>query len=87
MGHVLAREMKLKLNGLKIDIVGTLNPGRFMGTSYEERSGFKEIKVVIKPDMEADDATIEEWLKKVHDRCPVGDNIQNETPVILEIKR
>ncbi len=87
MGHVLAQELKMNLNGLQIDLVGNLNPARLMGSSYEDRAGYKEIKVVMKPDTDADDATIEKWLEGVLDRCPVGDNLKNITPVKVEVKR
>ncbi len=87
MAHVLAQELKMNLNGLQIDLVGNLNPARLMGSSYEDRAGYKEIKVVMKPDTDADDATIEKWLEGVLDRCPVGDNLKNITPVKVEVKR
>ncbi len=87
MGHVLAQELNMNLKGLKIDLVGSLNPAKFMGSSNEERAGFKEIRIIVKPDTDADDATIKDWLEKVHERCPVGDNLQNITPIKVEVKR
>lgn len=87
MAHVLAQELNMNLKGLQIDLVGNINPAKLMGTSYEDRAGYKEIKVVMKPDTDADDATIEKWLEGVLDRCPVGDNLKNITPVKVEVKR
>jgi len=81
MGHLVAREMGIKLNGLEIELEGDLNPDRFLGKSMEDRSGYKEIRVVMIPDMTTDKETLDKWLKTVENRCPVSDNISNSTPI------
>ncbi len=50
-----------------------------------ERTGFKEIRVRIQPDADADAATLEKWIKTVESRCPVDDNIVNSTPVKITL--
>ena len=87
MAHVVAKELNITLRGIKIDISGPLNPARLFGQSFEERAGFKEISVVLKPDTDADDATLEKWAKAIEDRCPVSDNLQHTTPVSISIKK
>lgn len=86
MAHVCAGELGFELKGVKIDIVGSLNPARLFGQSFEERAGYKEIKVAICPDCNADEATLEKWKNSIMDRCPVGDNIKNTTEVTIEVK-
>jgi uncharacterized OsmC-like protein len=86
MSHVCAKELGINLKGVKIDIVGSLNPERLFGTSFEDRAGYKEITATIKPDCDADEATMERWLAAVVDRCPVGDNLKNATEVRVEYK-
>lgn len=86
MAHVCAKELGIKLKGVKINIVGNLNPARIFGKSFEERAGYKEIKATIKPDCEADDVTMKKWLAAICDRCPVGDNLKNATDVVVEYK-
>lgn len=86
MAHVCAKELDMDLKGVKIDIVGSLNPARLFGQSFEERAGYKEIKATIKADCNADDATMDKWLAAVVDRCPVGDNLKNATDVVVERK-
>ncbi len=81
MGHLVAKEMNMELNGLTIDIEGNLNPAKLFGKSDTDRSGYKEIKVFLKPDTSADQATLDMWMHQVEERCPVSDNIQNITPV------
>jgi len=87
MAHVVAKELNMKLRGIKIDISGPLNPARLFGQSFEERAGFKEISVVLKPDTDADDATLEKWVHAIEDRCPVSDNLQHPTPVSISIRK
>lgn len=81
VGHLIAREMGFKLNGLEMELEGDLNPARFSGKSMEERAGYKEVRVIVKPDANADKETLDKWLKVLESRCPVSDNISNPTPL------
>jgi uncharacterized OsmC-like protein len=87
MGHLIAAEMGFELRNLKIDIDGDLNPAKLFGKSDEDRAGYKNIVVKMKPDCDADDATLEKWLHTVEQRCPVSDNIQHTTPVKVELAK
>ncbi|MDX9772924.1 MAG: OsmC family protein [Bacteroidales bacterium] len=86
MGHIVANEMKIELNGMELELTGSLNPDRLFGKSFEDRAGYKEIKVVLKPDWTADEATTQKWLDSILDRCPVGDNLKNTTKIVVEVK-
>ncbi len=86
MAHVCANEMGFELRGVKIDLVGSLNPDRLFGKSFEERAGYKDIKATICPDCDADEATLAKWREAIADRCPVGDNLKNATDVVLAVK-
>jgi uncharacterized OsmC-like protein len=86
VGHVVAKEMNFELRGIEIELHGDLNPEKFMGASDAERAGYKQITVKVKPDCDADKATLDKWLETMEERCPISDNIQNTTPVKLELK-
>lgn len=86
MGHIIARELGFDLKGLQINMNGNLNPNRLFGKSFDDRAGYKQINVEIIPDCDASPEVLEEWLKKIEDRCPVSDNLKNETPVSLSLK-
>lgn len=87
MGHVIAQEMNFELKGLKIDIVGDLNPARLFGQSMEERAGFKGIEVTMKPEVEnVEKETLDKWMEAIAGRCPVCDNLKHVTPVGLKVK-
>jgi len=85
MGHLIAGEMGFELRGLGIGISGNLNPDRLFGKSNADRAGYKEITVELKPDCDADAATLGRWMQAVEDRCPVSDNLQNQTLIRLAV--
>lgn len=86
VGHLVAREMGFSLRGIEIDMEGDLDPGKFMGKDTEERAGYQEIRVTLKPDADADAETLAMWMTAVKGRCPVSDNISNATPVKVALK-
>ena len=87
MAHVIAKELNFELRGVEIDLYGDLNPARLFGMSFDERAGYKQIVVTLKPDTDADEATLAKWAEKIEDRCPVSDNLQHPTPVKIEVKK
>lgn len=87
VGHLVAKEMNIKLDGLTIDIEGVLNPAKFMGKPNAERAGYKEITVTIKAKTDAPEDLLKKWLETVESRCPVSDNIANPTPVKFNVTK
>ncbi|WP_296385818.1 OsmC family protein [Winogradskyella sp.] len=87
IGHVVARELGFTINNLKIEVSGELNPERFLGSSYDERAGFKTISLNLVPDTDASIETLTKWLQIVEERCPVKDNLQNKTPVTIAVEK
>jgi uncharacterized OsmC-like protein len=85
MGHLIAKEMNFNLKCLEINMEGDLNPAKLFGQQTEDRAGYKEIRVIIKPDADADRETLEKWLNTIESRCPVNDNLTNPTPVKISL--
>ncbi|SHE98153.1 OsmC family protein [Alkalibacter saccharofermentans] len=85
VSHMIAGEMGFELRGVEFKIEGDLNPMKFMGKSDAERTGYKEVRVSVKPDTDADEETLKKWLEEIEKRCPVSDNIANATPVVIEL--
>jgi uncharacterized OsmC-like protein len=85
VAHITAKEKGIRLDDLKINISGNLNPARFMGVSEDERAGFKNIKVelIVNNTLSATSKT--EWIKEIINRCPVGDNLKNLTEVDIDV--
>jgi len=85
VGNFAARELGFELKGMSTEIEGSMNPGRFAGKSFDERAGFQEINIRINPDADADRETLIKWLDMVENRCPVTDNLTNETPLNISL--
>lgn len=85
MCFVIAREMGFELKSVHMALEGTLNPDRLYGKSFAQRAGFKEIHVKLMPDTQADPNTLDKWLASIKERCPVGDNIGNMTPITVTL--
>ena len=87
VGHLIAGEMGFELRGLDISIEGELDPSKFSGQPTDARAGYQSVRAILKPDTDADQDTIDKWVKAVNERCPVSDNIANATPVTIEAKK
>jgi uncharacterized OsmC-like protein len=87
VGHLVAKELGFVISKLNIDISGEINPDKLLGISSHERAGFQSIQINLNPETEADIVILSQWLKIVEDRCPVKDNLRNETPVRLSVEK
>lgn len=86
VGHLVAKEMGFVLKDMSLELSGKLDPAKFMGKSETKRAGYQEIEVKIDVESDADEDTLAEWLAVVESRCPVSDNLANETPVKINLK-
>ena len=85
MGHLIAGELGFKLDKLEIEINGDLNPARLFGTSFDERAGFKNIQVTVKPFADVSSELLQKWIETVESRCPINDNLRAITPVEITV--
>ena len=85
VAHLTARELGIKLSGLKIQIEGNLNPARLFGKSDDQRAGFKQINVQFIPETDASQEEIENWIATIENRCPINDNLANPTPLTFNL--
>lgn len=85
MGNMIANEMGIKIDSLKIDIEGKLDPAGFLGTDPAVRPGLKEINVTLNVESSADQEDMEDWLEAINDRGPIGDNLKNPTPITTKM--
>ena len=83
--HILAKEKKIKINHINIDIKGSINPQRLLGISNDDRAGFKSLDLEVKIESEADGETIEKLINDAKDRCPINDNLSNITPINFQL--
>ncbi|MCM8799707.1 MAG: OsmC family protein [Candidatus Omnitrophica bacterium] len=87
IGELVAEEMGITIEDLKVEIEGTFNPGRVHGEG-NQRAGLKEIKVKMRIKSScSDEETLKRWLKNIEERCPVSDNLANPTPIKINFER
>ena len=87
IGHIVAKELGFKINKLSIEVSGDINPNKFLGSSSDERAGFKFIELNLVPETDASIEILSKWLTIVEERCPVKDNLNNKTPVKLSVEK
>ena len=87
VGHIVAKEMGFEIKNMEIEIEGSLNPAKFVGKSSEERAGYKVLNVTLKVDTDADELTLKKWVETIETRCPVSDNITNQTEVNIKAQK
>ncbi len=85
IGRIIANQRKLPLRGMKVSVAGELNTDCLLGVSRDERAGFKNINVdvFIDADMTHDEKVA--LLKEIDSRCPVSDNMANESSLIFNV--
>ena len=87
VGHLVAKELGFKIEKLNIEVSGDINPDKFLGISNNERAGFKNIELKLVPETTASIETLVKWLEIVEARCPVRDNLSNNTPVKISVQK
>lgn len=85
-GTMVARDMDLDIDHLEITVSGGVNYDRYAGRDFNERAGLQHINVDVSMDADANEAVVQEWLDNMKDRCPVTDNVENETDLSVTIR-
>lgn len=86
-GTMVAYDMGIDIEGLEATIEGGVDYSRYKGEETDARTGVQELRISLSVDSDADEETISEWLSRVEERCPVTDNVGNETPVRVSVER
>lgn len=86
VAHTVSEERGIDLESVNIEIEGDLDPRKFLGVDEDARAGYQEINVRIEVESDADEEALEALGAEVEERCPVGDNINNQTPTDVAIE-
>jgi len=82
---MVARDMDVEIETLDASIEGDVNYGKYLGKPTEDRPGLQGLDVTLSVET-AGDADLDAWLSAVEDRCPVSDNVSNETEVSVTLE-
>ena len=86
IGRIMANQKKIDLKSMEVKVEGQLDVETFLGKSQENRAGFKDIKVMVKIDAPLSLEEKRQFLHEIDIRCPVSDNIENQTPIAMRVE-
>ena len=83
--RIIAIQKRIKLNGMDMKIEGVFDTEIILGKSKENRPGLTGINVTLNIDAEMTKEEKKAFVEEIESRCPVSDNIENATPVKVEV--
>jgi putative redox protein len=83
--RIIATQKRIKLNGIDMKIEGVFDTEIILGKSKENRAGLTGINVILNIDADMTATEKQAFVKEIEGRCPVSDNIENATPVKVEV--
>ena len=83
---IIAKQERIKLNGMEINVEGDIDKAFLMGKTEEGRAGFTEIRVSVNYDADMTEEQKKAFLKRVDARCPISDNMVNNTKIEFNVK-
>lgn len=87
LGRIIAFQDKIELRGMSFEIEADYDPDCLLGRQTTARAGFQEMRLKVKIDADLDDQAKQAFLNKIEKRCPVGDNLINETKVVTVLDK
>lgn len=82
---MVARDMEVDIESLEATIEGDVNYATYLGKESDDRPGLQGLNVTLSVET-AGDPDLDAWLSAVEERCPVSDNVTNETDVALSLE-
>lgn len=82
----VAKDMDIEIEDLEIEISADFDVEVFETEHPDDRTGLQNVTVTLEAEADADDETLQEWAERVEARCPVSDNIKNETEIALTVE-
>ena len=83
-GTMVARDMDIDITALEATVEGDVNYATYRGEEVEDRPGLQGLDVTLSVETEGD-ADLDAWLQAVKRRCPVTDNVENETGLTVTL--
>jgi uncharacterized OsmC-like protein len=87
IGQIIARQRRMDLRGITVEIEADIDKDFLMGKTTEGRSGFTEIRSFVTIDADLSKEEKDAFLQDIANRCPVADNITHQSlikPVVVE---
>ena len=87
--RAVAPDFDLDVAGVEVAVAGGFDPRKHLGRDAEPRAGYQGVEATVDVDFagEVDDDTLGEFTAAVEERCPVSDNLANETATDVTLQR
>ncbi len=86
IGRVIAMQRKLNIRAFELTVEGEINTDKLLGKASNGRTGFNKITVQVKIDADMTAEEKEQFIHEVDERCPISDNLQNQTEISFMLK-
>lgn len=83
---IISRQERLNLRVFSVEFEGDYDPDYLFGRTTEGRAGFTEIRAKVEIDADLTEEEKVAYLEKIEARCPISDNLFNNTPVKVSLK-
>ena len=84
-GTMVARDMDIDIDSLTVTVEGGVDYAAYKGEETDARPGFQGLEVDLEVEADATDAELEAWVEGVKSRCPITDNVENETGIDVSL--
>ncbi len=81
IGRIVAMQRKIDLKGIEVSLEGDIDKDFLLGKTTEGRAGFTELRLFVNIDAPLSKEEKEAFLHDVESRCPVADNVSNNTAI------
>jgi len=86
IGQIIARQERLAVESIYVEVTGELDKDFLMGKTEEGRAGFTKITSIVDIKGNLSDEQKKEFLEKIEKRCPIADNIVNSSELHCIVK-
>lgn len=85
-GTMVARDMDIDIEEMTVELEGGVDYSRYRGEESDARPGLQDLDVTVSVVSDTDQATLDEWMAAIEERCPITDNVVNETPIDVAVE-
>jgi uncharacterized OsmC-like protein len=83
IGRIIANQRRLPVRGFRVSVTGELDTDRLLGKASPNRCGFSAIAAQVTVDADMTPAEKVALVHEIDERCPISDNLQALTPVVI----
>ncbi len=86
IGRIISNQKRLGVRSINVDLEADIDKDFLLGKTEEGRAGFTEIRTYVEVDADMSVAEKEAYLEEIEKRCPIADNMINNTSIKAILK-